>query len=164
MDSPKLKPKSYQLKAKSGFTLIELLVVVAIIGLMVSIISVGYSTQRRKARDAKRLSDMRQIKSGMDIYFQDSSGYPDNTEWAPGTTLNCQSNNILLIPRDPGYPTFDYQYAATGNSGTGCAVTVRQGYNFIFYMERQGRFYVMDEDGVVRDQETGQVVSPDTLL
>ena len=100
----------------------------------------------------------------MDIYFQDGAGYPDNGEWVPTTILNCQSNNILLIPRDPGYPLYDYTYAATGSSGSGCAVTVRQGYNLTFYVERQGRYYIMDEDGVIKDQLTGESVSADTLL
>ncbi len=152
------------LKQKEGFTLIELLVVVAIVGLMMSILSVGYTTQRRKARDAKRLSDLKQIKSGMDIFFQDGSGYPDSAEWVAGTTLNCLANNILLIPHDPGYPINDYVYAANGASATGCTVTVRAGYDLTFYMESKGRYYIMDEDGKITDQLTGEPVSADTLL
>ena len=149
---------------QKGFTLIELLVVVALIGLLMSIISVGYTTQRRKARDTKRLSDLKQIKSGMDIYFQDGSGYPDSAEWVPTTTLNCLANNILLIPHDPGYPLNEYVYTANGASAAGCGVTVRKGYDLTFYMENQGRYYVMDEDGKLRDQLTGELVSADTLL
>lgn len=151
-------------KFLTGFTLVELLVVVAIIGLLLSIISIGYTTQRRSARDARRISDLKQVKSGMDVFFQDASGYPDESEWVAGTTLNCSSNNILLIPNDPGFPVYDYTYAVTGGSLTGCGITVWRGYTMTFYMEKQERYYYMDEDGVVRDDLTDAVISIDTLL
>lgn len=44
-----------------GFTLVELLVVIAVIGVLSSIILVGFSGSRAKARDAKRISDLQNI-------------------------------------------------------------------------------------------------------
>ena len=46
---------------KKGFTLIELLVVIAIIGLLSSIAVVSLNGARAKARDAKRVSDVKQL-------------------------------------------------------------------------------------------------------
>lgn len=66
-------------KNKAGFTLIELLVVIAIIGLLASVVLLALNGARAKSRDAKRLADVRQIASAMEIYFNDYNGYATST-------------------------------------------------------------------------------------
>src|SRR3990167_7007823 len=61
---------------KKGFTLIELLVVVAIIGLLSTLAVVALSSARLKARDSKRLSDLKQIQTALELYYTDKSEYP----------------------------------------------------------------------------------------
>ena len=51
---------------KKGFTIIELLVVISIIGLLSTISVVSLNGARIKSRDAKRVSDIKQIKTGLD--------------------------------------------------------------------------------------------------
>lgn len=48
-------------RAHKGFTLIELLVVIAIIGILAGIVLASLSSVRTKARDARRVSELKQM-------------------------------------------------------------------------------------------------------
>ncbi|MFW0862600.1 MAG: type II secretion system protein [Candidatus Komeilibacteria bacterium] len=61
---------------QKGFTLIELLVVIAIIGLLSTLAVVSLNSARSKARDARRTSDIRQIQTALEIYYNDQAAYP----------------------------------------------------------------------------------------
>lgn len=62
-----------------GFTLVELLVVVAIIGLLAGIAVVSVNSVRVKARDAKRIADVKQIQNALELYNNTKGGqYPLN--------------------------------------------------------------------------------------
>lgn len=77
-----------------AFTLIELLVVVAIIGLLSSVVLSSLTTARIKARDAERLSDMRQIRNALEIYHSTYGHYPRSTNCG-GTTPNAHWCNSV---------------------------------------------------------------------
>ncbi|MCK4553352.1 prepilin-type N-terminal cleavage/methylation domain-containing protein [Candidatus Parcubacteria bacterium] len=64
------------MRKKQGFTLIELLVVIAIIGLLSTLAVVALNNARQKSRDAKRVSDIKQIQTALELYFNDASAYP----------------------------------------------------------------------------------------
>ncbi|MFH1890922.1 MAG: prepilin-type N-terminal cleavage/methylation domain-containing protein [Candidatus Kuenenbacteria bacterium] len=64
------------MRNKKGFTLIELLVVIAIIGLLATLSVVALNNARLKSRDAKRVSDIKQMQTALELYFVDNNAYP----------------------------------------------------------------------------------------
>lgn len=137
---------------RRGFTLIELLVVIAIIGLLASIITTALSNARVKSRDARRLSDIKQIKTGMDLYYATGGGYPSDATYtaAYGSgQLQCNGTDILHIPQDPLYPTYQYTYTAAGVGASACGLSdARLQYALTFKLEANPAItYSMDDDG-----------------
>ncbi len=124
---------------KRGFTLIELLVVIAIIGLLATLAVVALNNARQKSRDAKRVSDIKQIQTALELYYSDQSGYPAFTAYTLGgqytclgtggfgtasTVAACNSPYMGLIPNNPAPNGATYLY--TGASG---------GYTITFNLE-----------------------------
>jgi type II secretory pathway pseudopilin PulG len=58
-------------------SLVEILVVVAIIALVGVLASVAVTSARSKQRDATRLSNVRQIQTALEDYFNENNTYPD---------------------------------------------------------------------------------------
>lgn len=65
-------------KSKPGFTLIELLVVIAIIGLLATLSIVSLSGVRSRARDTRRIADVRQIQTALVLYQNSYGQYPES--------------------------------------------------------------------------------------
>lgn len=110
-----MSKKSFQPRttSRSGFTLIELLVVIAIIGILSSIILASLFTARQRARDARRLADVKQIQVALEVYFDTNGSYAPNT-----AALAFSPFYLPAVPADPN--GFAYQYVVLNNSGTLC--------------------------------------------
>lgn len=93
-----------------GFTLIELLVVIAIIGILSSVVLASLNSAREKSRDAKRISDIKQLQLALEFYYDAEGGYPSDISTANLVTPGY----IATIPTDSGTA---YSYTAIG---TGC--------------------------------------------
>lgn len=118
--------KFFQSKAKAGFTLIELLVVIAIIGVLASIVLASLNTARQKSRDARRITDIKQIQLALELYYDGTGAgqYPAASGTCDATSESATdvyglaalslANYIPQVPRDPTGPatTNCYKYAA----------------------------------------------------
>ncbi|MBU2264316.1 type II secretion system GspH family protein [Patescibacteria group bacterium] len=97
-----------QVKSK-GFTLIELLVVISIIGFLATASMVVFNNVRMKARDTKRKSDLKQLSTAIQLYYDANSSYPDNAtsypDWPAGfkTELLPFLNKPPVDPKDDGW-------------------------------------------------------------
>jgi prepilin-type N-terminal cleavage/methylation domain-containing protein len=113
-----------------GFTLIELLVVIAIIGLLSSVVLASLSVARAKARDAQRLSDLRELRTALELYASDHKGaYPSTGGWwgncssygghgtsgSNGWIPNLAPAYIPALPVDPHPAGTAYCYLYNGN-------------------------------------------------
>ncbi|OGG55364.1 hypothetical protein A3D62_02340 [Candidatus Kaiserbacteria bacterium RIFCSPHIGHO2_02_FULL_49_11] len=99
-------------KKNKGFTLIELLVVIAIIGILSSVVLASLNSAREKSRDARRISDIKQLQLALELYYDSNANYPTSTS-------SLVPSYIAANPTDP-QSSSAYAYAALG-SGTTCS-------------------------------------------
>lgn len=90
-------------KIAKGFTLIELLVVIVIIGILATLATVTLGSARSKARDARRVSDVKQIQTAAELFYNDAGGYPAATSVTSGSAMLY--NGVTYMARVPGNAT-----------------------------------------------------------
>lgn len=98
----------HKTQVKKGFTLIELLVVVAVIGILASVILVGVGGFRARGRDSRRITDLRQVQNGLELYFQSNGTYPQRAGSCSATAWTTLANDLInanigvnQVPQDP---------------------------------------------------------------
>jgi len=90
---------------RTGFTLIELLVVIAIIGLLSTLAVINLNNARQKSRDTKRLSDIRLLQSGIELYNNETGNPPPVAAGTTWTTLGNDLTSFIVsgnLPVPPG--------------------------------------------------------------
>ncbi len=148
------KDKKNQIQNTAGFTLIELLVVIAIIALLASIAMIALVSARQKSRDVKRLSDMTQMNTALELYHSYNKGYPSSTLGIP---QSLSPTFLSSIPRAPtpedgvcdnlfhtsdnctakdancaGVPQNSYYYVPSGTAAIVNGITVYPDYEYFF--------------------------------
>jgi len=104
---------------KKGFTLIELLIVVAVIGILSSVVLVGLGPVQKQGRDARRISDLRQVQNGLELYYNKNGRYPDDAGWDSFSDY-LKMAGISNVPKDPRHPNPSYEYWTDTNGTTYC--------------------------------------------
>ena len=106
---------------KKAFSLVEILVVATIISLLASIAAVSYSRFVKQSRDARRKTDIEQIRAAIELYRNFNGAYP-----TPGMTFGVgaiiddgasPTTYMSRIPNDPlsSSPTANtYYYLSSG--------------------------------------------------
>lgn len=132
-----------------AFTLIELLVVIAIIGLLSSVVFASLNSARSKARDARRLADMRQIQIALELYYDTNGVYPI-MGWVHSVDSSWNTLQSALAPYMPTLakdPTnngiwwngaYGYSYYASDYGGSG------RWYMLVFRTETQNTLTTQD--------------------
>jgi len=114
---------------KTGFTLIELLVSLTIMAIIMGLALVAFQGSRKTARDARRKTDLEEIRSALEMYRADKGQYPplDGGGWCtqisnptyPQVKNALELGNYIgVVPQDPIYAgTYqDYFYRRIDNS------------------------------------------------
>ena len=98
-------------RRQKGFTLVELLVVIAIIGVLATLVLLQLGTARARARDTRRITDVNQLRTAVEQYFEDNGGvYP--------TVLDSSTIGRYLtrVPVDPlNGNAYGYAYNPASN-------------------------------------------------
>ena len=114
----------------AGFTLIELMLSIVVIAILSGVLLqvVKPSALKAKARDTQRISDIRRLQAGLEMYFANNRKYPMSNAsagWvsvggtAPTGVPAGLSAFISPLPTPPTPPTgIAYKYASGGSKYT----------------------------------------------
>ncbi len=142
-----------------GFTLIELLVVIAIIGMLSGMVLVSMSGMREKARDARRKSDIAQIRKALELYYVANEKYPlsgsatyPSVSWTNSNHAASWNNfavalaPYIVAPKDPINTSDNWAYNG--------------GYNYAFFSRAVHECSLQQWYMIVYRLEKPDMVSP----
>lgn len=110
-----------KIKKQRGFTLLELLVVIGIIGVIMALATVAYSTAQIGGRNARRKRDLVAIQNALEQY------YSANTFKYPAGTCTAASSYLKSSwPVDPN-TGLDYTGTGTCSETTYCICVTMEG-------------------------------------
>jgi len=145
---------------KRGFTVIELITVVAIIGILASIIVASLNASKASGRDAKRVSDIKNIQLSLSLYYNDQGHFPCAIDTTVDFLGSCAPDfypgYMAAIPRDP-LTNNAYLYSShqttnlTNGDGQTCVNKTVVYYHLAAIMETQN-FASRDDDRTLAQQ------------
>ena len=133
-------------KNNKGFTLIELLVVIAIIGLLSTLAVVSLNNARAKARDAKRVSDVKQLSTLLEM---ESANSEDGSYATAVTVCNLAALPVVLSTCEVGGQDITSYNDPQAASATTCTAASTAACNYTLHSitDTTYRIYFYLEDG-----------------
>jgi prepilin-type N-terminal cleavage/methylation domain-containing protein len=144
------------MRPKKAFTLIELLVVIGIIGILATIGTAVFNNSRQKARDLRRVHDIKSIQTALTAYYTAENRYPNSlTAGQPLMGSTSSTTYMAVIPDAPTPADGDcadfnnYSYLSVNNGKSyelsfclgGTMESINPGCNFATPSEIENRDY-----------------------
>ncbi len=85
--------------SKSAFSLVELLVVIAVLATVIGLALPNFLGARSRARDARRKGELNQMKTALQLYYNDYKAYPAGSPPTNTAILGCGADGDLSCPR-----------------------------------------------------------------
>lgn len=133
--------------------MVELLVVITIIGILSTVVVVSLNSARVRARDSKRLADVRQIALALEFCYDLNQKYVAPADYpGVGAALTCSGTTfVAAMPSDPSTGNA-YGYAVDNASNPQkyvLAATIEQETNPALDTDVDGTVYGINCDGLV---------------
>jgi len=136
------------MKKQKGFTLIELLVVIAIIAILSTVVMAGLNSARMKGRDAKRLSDIKQLQAALELCYDSGTGYPSAaalgivgtasltlTTTCGASAFSTFMNPLPVNPTPAAAAQTTYQYCSATSAAPDTCAASGESYRILFGLE-----------------------------
>lgn len=141
-----------KIKQSSGYTMIEILIVVSIIGFVVAAALYAINASRVRARDTRRLADMKQVQLALNVYYDQNGNFPSPDigdgcgGWDAGNqTFQLLTNRLAGVMNNPpndmtATDCNGYRYYRYSAGSYGCDVSKGAYYVLgVIDMENSGR-------------------------
>lgn len=81
---------------RGGFSLVELLIVIVMIALLTGLLLPNLLGMRERARDSKLKSELRELKTALQVFYGDYQSYPDDN--GTGGMRGCGDRFMVCTP------------------------------------------------------------------
>lgn len=102
--------------SRGAFSLVELLVVIAILATVIGMALPNFLGARIRARDTRRKGELNQMKTALQLYFNDFKAFPADDASGNTAIVGCGASGNLPCPR-PGCGV-DFGAGGTGDCDT----------------------------------------------